>query len=170
MVMIASLIPQVNLDDDGKTLFFGRSDEYTIYAADRSGKIQSSFSLDRKKSAASPESKRNHMADSRMPKDVLEKILAQLPGEMTYFHHLQSVKGLIYVFAVTTMDKETAIQPIDVFSPKGEYLYRADLRFGDLVKFGSPSNLVIKNDVVYVILSDGQGKRTLAKYRIRLPR
>jgi len=169
MVMIFGLIPQVMLDDDGQTLFFGRSDEYTIYTADRSGNIQSSFGLDRKKSTASPESKRNHMADSQMPKDVLEKILAQLPNEMTHFTHIQSVNGLIYVFAVPSLENEISVQPIDIFSPKGEFLYRGYLKFGDLVKFGSPSNLVIKNDIVYVILSNGQGKRTLVKYRIKLP-
>jgi hypothetical protein len=170
MLMIHSLIPQVMLDDDGETLFFGRSDAYTIYAADRSGNIQTSFSLERKKFIASPEGKRAHLADSRMPKEAVEKILTQLPHEMTYFSHIQAIRGLIYVFAVTTMEKETADQAVDIFSPKGEYLYRAYLRFGDLVKFGSPSNLVIKDEFVYIILKNEQGKRTLAKYRIKLPR
>jgi hypothetical protein len=170
MLMIHSLIPQVKLDYDGETLFFGRSDSYTIYAADCSGNIQTSFSLERKKLIASPEGRRAHIANSRMPKEAVEKILTLLPDDMTYFSHIQAIRGLIYVFAVTTMEKETADQAVDIFSPKGEYLYRANLRFGDLVKFGSPSNLVIKGEIVYIILKSEQGKQTLAKYRIRLPR
>jgi hypothetical protein len=170
MLMINSLIPQVQLDDDGETLFFGRSDSYTIYAADRSGNIQTSFSLERKKLIASPEGKRAHLADSRMPKEAIEKILTLLPDDMTYFSHIQAIRGLIYVFAVTAMEKETADQAVDIFSPKGEFLYRASLRFGDLVKFGSPSNLIIKGEIVYIILKSEQGKQTLAKFRIKLPR
>lgn len=169
MVIIFSLIPQVMLDHEGTNWFFGRSDAYTIYTADHSGSIQSSFSLERQKLTASPESKRNHLADSQMRPENLERILSQLPNEMTHFSHIQMVKGLIYVFAVTSLDKETVVQPIDVLSPKGEYLYRANLQFGDLVKFGSPQNLVIKGDAAYVILRNEKGKQTLAKYKIKLP-
>jgi hypothetical protein len=170
MMMIFGLTPQVQVDDDGTTLFFGRSDAYTIYAADHSGNIRSSFSLDRKKAVASPESKRDHLAESRLPKDAVERILTQLPDEMTYFSRIQAINGLICVFAVATLERETAAQAIDIYSPKGEYLYRASLGFGDRVKFGSPSNLVIKDDAVYVILKTGQGQQTLAKYKINLPR
>jgi len=53
--------------------------------------------------------------------------------------------------------------------PRGEYLYRGKISFGDHLKFGSPSNFVIKDEFLYVILEDEQGKQTLAKYRIRLP-
>ncbi len=169
MLMIYSLIPQVRLEDDGVNLFFGRNDAYTIYIADRSGHIQSSLSLDRNKSIASPEGKRNHIADIQLPKEAVEKILSQLPDEMTYFSQIQAIRGLIYVFAVTTVEKETADQALDIFSPKGEFLYRGYLRFGDLVKFGSPSNLVIKGEDVYVILNNGQGRQTLAKFKIKLP-
>jgi hypothetical protein len=66
MLMIHSLIPQVMVDDDGKTLFFGRSDAYTIYAADRSGKIQTFFSLERKKLIASPSRASPSTSFSRM--------------------------------------------------------------------------------------------------------
>lgn len=88
---------------------------------------------------------------------------------MTHFSHIQSVNGLIYVFAVPSLENEISVQPIDIFSPKGEYLYRANLLFGDLVKFGSPQNLVLKGDAAYVILKNEKGKQTLAKYRIKLP-
>ncbi len=78
-------------------------------------------------------------------------------------------RGLIYVFAVSQIDEKTTVQDIDVFSPRGEYLYRGKISFGDHLKFGSPSNFIIKDEFLYVILEDEQGKQTLAKYRIRLP-
>ncbi len=169
MLMIFGLTPQVRLADDGNTLIFGRSDEYTIYQAGRDGAIRSSFRIERKKLAASPEAKRRHIADTRIPKEQHEQILSQLPGEMTQFSHIAVNRGLIYVFAVTNMEQKTDSQKIDIFSPQGEYLYRGTISFGDRLKFGSPSNLIIKDEFLYIILENEQGKQTLAKYRIRLP-
>ena len=169
MLMIFGLTPQVRLAEDGNSLFFGRSDEYTIHLAGRDGTIRSSFSLERKKSAASPEAKRRHIADTRIPKEQQEQIVAALPGELTHFSHIAINRGLIYVFAVSQIDEKTTVQDIDVFSPRGEYLYRGKISFGDHLKFGSPSNFIIKDEFLYVILEDEQGKQTLAKYRIRLP-
>jgi len=169
MVMIFGLTPQVRLDYDGKKMVFGRSDQYKIFIADKAGEILSSFSLDRKKMTASTEDKRNHFAHSKIPAERVEKIIAQLPDEMTYFSHIDSINGYIYVYAITNIGPRTASQQIDIFSEKGEYMYRGKIEFGDNLKFGSPSNLLLKDECVYVILEDDQGKQTLAKYRIKLP-
>jgi hypothetical protein len=93
-----------------------------------------------------------------------------LPDEMTYFSHLDSIDGFIYVFAVTDWGQKTSSQQIDIFSEKGEYVYRGNMKFGDNLKFAGSSNLVIKGGYVYVILENGQGRQTLAKYRVKLPR
>ena len=67
------------------------------------------------------------------------------------------------------MKPKTSSQQIDIFSEKGEYIYSGKIGFGDNLKFGSPSNLLIKDEYFYVILENDQGKQTLAKYRIKLP-
>jgi hypothetical protein len=100
---------------------------------------------------------------------MVEKILTQLPDKMTYFSHIESIDGLIYIFAVNQVGPKTTSQQVDIFSEEGEYLYKGTLEFGANRKFGSPSNLIIKNEYVYVILENDQTKQTLAKYRIRLP-
>ena len=169
MVMIFSLTPQVRLDYDGKKMVFGRSDQYKIFIADQAGEILSSFSLDRKRMTASTEEKRHHFANSKIPEERVEKIIAQLPDEMTYFSHIDSINGFIYIFAVTNIGPMTTSQQIDIFSEKAEYIYSGKIEFGDNFKFGSPSNLFIKDEYVYVILESDQGKQTLAKYRIKLP-
>jgi len=169
MLMIFGLTAQVRLADDGNTLIFGRSDEYTVHLAGRDGTIRSSFSLEREKLAASPEAKRRHIADTGLPKEQLEQILSGLPNEMTQFSHVTVNRGLIYVFAVTNMEQKTDSQEIDIFSPRGEYLYRGTISFGNRLKFGSPSNIIIKDEFLFVILENEQGKKTLAKYKIRLP-
>lgn len=169
MIMIFSLTPQVRLDYNGKKMVFGRSDQYKIFTSDKAGKIITSLDLQRKRKKASLEDKQLHFANMKIPQERVEKILAQLPDEMTYFSHIELINGFIYVYAVTNMAPKTTSQQIDIFSEKGEYLYRGKIGFGDDLKFGSPSNLVIKDEYVYVVLENNQGKQTLAKYRIKLP-
>lgn len=169
MIMIFSLTPQVKLAFDGKKMVFGRNDQYKIFTADQNGKILSSFSLQRKRMIASLDDKKQHFADLKIPEKQVEKIISQLPDEMTYFSNIELIKGLIYIFAVSGMEPKVTSQQIDVFSEQGEYLYRGTIEFGNGLKFGSPSNLFIKDEYVYVILENSQGRQSLAKYRIKLP-
>ena len=169
MLMSFSLTPQVRFASDEDKMAFGRSDQYEIFIADQAGSILTSFRLDRKRMTASLEDKRRQVAGTRLPEEQKEKVVAQLPDEMTYFSHIEMIKGRIYVFAVDRVGEKTDSQQVDIFSSQGEYLYRGRIEFGDGLEFGSPSNLVITDGHAYVILEDGQGRRTLAKYAIKLP-
>jgi len=168
-LMIVGLTPQMNLAADGNRIVFGRSDRYEIYIAERTGKILSSFRLDRKKLTAPLEDKRRLIGETRLPEDQKEKVVAQLPDEMTYFSHLEVIDGLIYVFAVDSLEKMTGHQRIEIFSDTGTYLYSGTIGFGGGLQFGSPHNLVIAGGCAYVVLQDDQGRQTLAKYRIKQP-
>lgn len=170
MLMIFGLTPQVRFAAEGGRMFFGRSDRYEIFVADRSGRVQSSFGLDRERLAASLEAKRKQIAGTRIPDDQKEKIIAQLPSEMTFFSHIEAIKGHVYVFAVNDLEQRTGSQRVDIFSEKGEYLYRGLIGFGEGLEFGSPANILLTDGYAYVVLVNGQGKQTLAKYRIKLPR
>lgn len=169
MIMIFSLTPQVRLACDGRRMAFGRSDRYRIFLADPSGAILSSFGLDRKPMTASLEDKRRHLAGTGTP-EQMEKIIAQLPDRMTFFSHLEFINGFLGVYAVNHTDRKTMSQQIDLFSEQGEFVYSGKMEFGEHREFGSPSNLVLKGEYAYVVLEDDQGRQTLAKYRIRLPR
>jgi hypothetical protein len=170
MLMIFGLTPQVRFAAEGGRMFFGRSDRYEIFVADRSGRVLSSFGLDRERLTASLEDKRKQIAGTRIPDDQKEKIIAQLPSEMTFFSHIEAIKGLVYVFAVNDLEQRTGSQRVDIFSETGEYLYRGRIGFGEGLEFGSPANILLTDGYAYVVLVNGQGKQTLAKYRIKLPR
>ena len=170
MLMIFGLTPQVRLAAEGGRMFFGRSDRYEIFVADRSGKVLSSFGLARERLTASLEDKRKQIAGTRIPDDQKEKIIAQLPSEMTFFSHIEAIQGFVYVFAVSDLEQRTGSQRVDIFSETGEYLYRGRLAFGEGLEFGSPANILLTDGYAYVVLVNGQGKQTLAKYRIKLPR
>ena len=106
---------------------------------------------------------------SKIPQDRIDSIVKQLPDIMTHFSHITIVDGLIYVYAVDNIEKTQKQQTIDIFSDSGKYLYRGILKFGEDIKFGSPSNLVISKNFVYVILESNEGRQTFAKFRITHP-
>jgi hypothetical protein len=170
MIMIFGLTPQIRLASDKEKIYFGRSDQYTLFVADLKGNMDFSFSLDRKKNDVTKEDKKNHFLGSKIPQDRIDSLIKQLPDKMTYFSQIKIVDGLIYVYAVTDIGRTKSQQIIDIFSNAGKYLYQGVLKFGDDLKFGSPSNLVINNNFVYVILESQKGRQTLAKYGILLPK
>lgn len=170
MLMIPSLTPRVQLAFDGQVLVFGRTDQYLIFTAGPDGKIRSSFGLDRKKIAASPEEKRQLLDETRLSAEQKDKIITVLPGQLASFNQLTTINGFTYVYAITQALPKTRSQQIDVFSARGEYLYRGRIEFGQGLEFNTPANLVIADGFAYVILENGQGSQTLAKYRIQLPR
>jgi len=67
--------------------------------------------------------------------------------------------------------KKAKLKQIDIFSPEGEYLYRARIQFEkDLQPLFSPlNNLVIRNGYLYAVLTDDKDNVRLAKYGIALP-
>ena len=169
MLMIFGLTPQVRLASDKQRIFFGRSDEYTLFVADLEGNRDFSFRLNRERNPVTKEDKTNHFQGMDIPPDKLEAIIEQLPDITTCFSQIEIVNGMICVYAVSGIERTHAQQSIDIFSEKGEYLYQGIMKFGDDLKFGSPSNLVIKKNFVYVILESPEGNQALAKYRISLP-
>jgi hypothetical protein len=169
MLMIFGLTPQVMLVSDNEKIFFGRSDEYTLYVADLKGNIDFSFSLDREKNEVTKEDKQNHFRGAQIPQDKIDAIIEQLPDKTTCFSQINILNGLICVYAVSDIERTRSQQIIDIFSEKGQYLYQGVMKFGDDLKFGSPSNLIIHKNFVYVILESPEGHLTLAKYAISLP-
>jgi hypothetical protein len=169
MIMIFGLTPQVRLSVCGNRMYFGRSDQYTLYAADLQGNIDFSFSLNRPKKAVTVEDKKRHFQGSRIPQDRIDSLIKQLPDKTTYFSQIDAVDALIYVYAVSNIKRTQAQQNFDIFSDEGKYLYQGFLKFGDDVEFGSPSNLAFHNDHVYVILESQEGTQSLAKYKIIHP-
>jgi hypothetical protein len=170
MLMIFGLTPQVRLASDEKKICFGRSDEYTLFVADLKGNMDFSFSLERGKNTVTKEDKKKHFLGVSIPEDRIDAIIEQMPDKMTYFSQIKILDGLIFVYAVSDIERTHNQQTIDVFSEKGKYLYQGIIKFGDDLKFGSPSNLVFNKNFVYVILESQKGHQTLAKYRISLPK
>jgi hypothetical protein len=171
-LVILGLTPQIKVgfDPDLKRFYYGRSDDYSIHVAELTGKRLFTFTLDRERRAVTEKDKWRHFEQTRLPKERVEKILPSLPNFLTYFMRIQVFEGLIFIFSTESLDRQQEKLAIDVFSPKGKYLYRSYLKFGD----GSPSythveKVVMRNTHVYAILESKEGSPSLVKYKIDLP-
>lgn len=171
-VIVLGLTPQVKVAVDAKAgkIYYGRSDEYVIYASDVKGTMLFSFGLERRRMPASEEEKRKHFEASAIPKERYEKILPALPGELTQFLGIQAVGDLIFVYPTESLERKQEKIAVDIFSPAGKYLYRSRLRFvGNAPLYTHVEKMAVRGNHCYVLLEDGSGKHVLAKYEISLP-
>lgn len=171
--VVLGLTPEVKAARDERTgeIYCGRSDEYAIHVVDPNGREQRTFGVKRARLPVTAEAKRKHVERFGMPAQRVDAIVRSLPNEMAYYYRIQANEGLIYVFATAALDRRLSGQQIDVFAPDGTYLFRGRIAFeaGKYVS-GSPDNLQIRGDRLYVILEDDAGQKTLARYQLTLPK
>lgn len=171
--IVLGLTPEVKVayDQQAGAFYCGRNDEYAIHVVDLSGHLLRTFGLKRAKVTVTDKAKMEHLERFGLPRQRMDAVVRSLPNELAYYYRVQVNDGLVYVFAVATLDRHQNSQQVDVFGPDGTYLYRGriECEAGKYV-YGSPDNLQVRSDQLYVILEDGAGKKTLAKYQLVLPK
>lgn len=104
---------------------------------------------------------------------MLGQLVESLPDEISCFHRIDVVNGLVYVFVpeLELGQKWPDIKQIDIFSPEGEYLYKAQLEFGNGLEplFSPLHNLAIVGDNLFIVLTNKQDNVVVSKYKIKLP-
>jgi hypothetical protein len=172
-IIVPLFSPLMTIGYSGGRLYWGMSDRYVIHVTDLGGKDITSFSVDRKNTAVSTRDKRAFFNKGNMPADMLEQIVDGLPDEVTCFHRIEVHNKLVFVFIpdIDLENKSLRTRQIDIFSPKGEYLYRAHLDFGkNRAHLSSPlQNVVIKNGFLCAVLQDEKDNVLVAKYKLSLP-
>ena len=170
--IVLGLTPQlvVARDPTDGTLYYGKNSEYRIHAVDAEGRALATFGLARARAMVTEADKRAHFAGRGIPADRVEKMVATLPDQAVHYHRIEVHRSLVYVYAAAAFGGSLTRQPIDVFSRSGEYLYQGIIAIEEgRHVYGSPDNLRVQGDQLYVILEDGAGRRTIAKYGIQLP-
>jgi len=169
--VILGVIPQINLGYDraGGRLFFGRNDRYEIFVTDLDGRAVGDFGLPKERVPVTEEALKGHMADSGTPADRLEKMLPLLPRKLTYFHRIQVVDGLVYVFTVDGFDSPIVRQDVDIFSPDGTYLYRGKIVMPKGDRYRNFDGIVLSSGFLNAILENDDGTSRVAKYKISMP-
>jgi len=168
---IGGLTPMMTVCYHNNMLFYGMSDTYKINISDLSGKGLNIFSLQAKGREISAEEKRNFFKTWGEPADVVEKIIKSTPDKLTCFVRVEVHQKLIYVFR-SFFGPSQKSQKIDIFSPKGEYLYYSEIKPGNdrFFYFSHLKNLIIKENHLYAFIEDKEGEIRLTKYRINCPK
>jgi len=155
-------------------LYWGMNTSYMINVTDLSGQKIDTFSVKRRSRRVSDNFKRNFFASSNLPQEMSNQIAESLPNEISFFHRIEVHNGLVYVFVpdVDLESQRAKLKQIDIFSPEGEYLYRAYIKFEkNRYHLFSPLNsLVIQNGNLYAVLTDEEFNVFIAKYEIALPK
>ena len=154
-------------------LYWGMNTAYRINVTDLGGRKVRTLSLKRKARKVTDSFKRSCFASPNLPPEALEQIAGSLPNEISHFYRVEVHGGLVYVFVpdIDAESKKAKLKQIDIFSPEGEYLYRAQVRFeeGRRPLFSPLDNLVIRNGHLYAVLMDDEDNVHIAKYAIALP-
>jgi hypothetical protein len=112
--------------------------------------------------------KRRHFAQASLPAEQLQALTAGLPDRMANFRQLSAGGGLVYVLPPAGLEREVAVQPVDIFSADGRYLYRAELKLPGDVRF-SPDGIGIAGDSLYALCRDPEGRHSLCRFAIAIP-
>ncbi len=172
--MIAiGLSPLLTIGQGPKRIYWGMSDAYLIHVTDLEGNRVNSFSVNRKPTKISDRTKRAYFKSGDLPADALNQIINSFPDVLTHFHRIEMHRGLIYVF-VPELDieaKRARIRQVDIFSPAGDYLYRAKIELDEGLKplFSPLDNLVIQGGFIYSVCELEDDTVVVVKHRIRLP-
>lgn len=151
-------------------IYYGRNDEYLIKKIDLSGKELMAFSLEgRKKSRINEKYKDSEMSKLKELPDVIKKQLRDdMPDECTFFEKIfVDENGFIYSFVSNALEKTG--HEIDIFSPKGKYIYRTSFYIPGNNTLVRPAVLT-KGGNLYALIEDEQGMRRLNKYKVKRPK
>jgi hypothetical protein len=162
---IGGLTPMMIIGYHNNMLYYGMNNSYTIHISNMEGKKIDTFSLDRKAQAITDADIRNKFKDTRTPGDMLDMIVKSMPRKLTYFSRIEVHNNLIYVFRSYLKRKNQ--QQIDIFSLKGDYLYRAFIKVDKGLIIDA--NPFIKDSHLYLVLEDEEGEVSITKYKIELP-
>jgi hypothetical protein len=170
-VKLIGLNPMIvtGYDSNHKKLYFGVNNAYEIHVTTLNGKLVNTFSVKRQKKPVADEVLRKHLKFYD-PSAPVNKIIKQLPKEISCFHRISIHNDYVLVFE-GNFGINWECQFLDIFTLEGKYLYRAVFKpeSGEKIYYTSTGSILIKNDYLYVVLEDNQGEVKIVKYRIRFP-
>lgn len=167
-VVFGGITPVAVVTMGNDMILYGMSDVYQINIADMNGKKIRTFSLERSRGRVKEQDIVDRLvlrAKGKAPKALLERLAKTLPKEQTYFNQIRVHKGLIYVDKADFYATNTS--QIDIFSFKGEYLYRGILTLDEGFNILRQQ---FTDKYLYAAVEDEEGDSLLVKYEITFPK
>ena len=167
------IFPSLITHFDENGLFLGRNDRYLVKKVDLNGKEELAFTISgRQRKPLQPNYGENQIANvgqvcgQEMPIEMRKQLLADYPNQQVFFTEITTdEKGFIYVFVPDVIHMEK--QEMDIFSPGGEYLYKAVIELPDGDRRIKP--FLIKNEYLYALIKNEEGENEIKKYEITMP-
>ncbi|MCX6833701.1 MAG: hypothetical protein NTW07_00965 [candidate division Zixibacteria bacterium] len=170
--VVVGLTPQalMNFDRRLNLICFGKNSDTVIYWLPADGGTGGSFSFTGTRSPVSETDKRNHIAKFDIPEEAVATMIGALPDQMAYYHRIQVVDGLVYLFSAEGIGSVQTGQTVNIFSPDGQHLYHGRIQAEEGWNISSPDNLQLVPGFVYTVQENGAGDKKIVKYRVALPR
>lgn len=151
----------------GEKIFYGKNDEYVIKGVDLKTNETITLSITGRKGRKIRETTKKKIFESYpINKQLIKLLIEKCPDRTNFFNRILINKmGLIYVF-VPDWEKKNSYE-IDIFSPKGEYLYHSIIKIPD--EYTNIRNLTFNYSELYLTAEDKQGESKLVKFHITPP-
>lgn len=167
-IIVEDITPMVFVGARNRKVYYGKSDSYKINVVDLKGTENIGFSVEgRERKPVSAAFKKNlTLGLGDIPQDMVKRIIDGLPDKASFFQGFSIDKnGMIYVL-VSDPDSESLLT-IDIFSPKGTYLYNAELKIEENL---SIQTTYLKDNLLLFVVEDEDGNQKAVKYLLNLPK
>ncbi len=166
-IIIGNITPLMMVEYWNGTLYYGMSSSYAINTLKLKDNQKNSFSVkDRKPKNVSTkflDQLKQGLKD--VPPKMLDNILNGLPKKASFFQEIViGRQGGIYVF-ISDPGNNTN-QAVDIFSPHGKYLYRAEIKAPEGETIDS---LALSGDFLTMSTEDEEGNIKVTQYAVSLP-
>jgi len=104
------------------------------------------------------------------PDETITNMAKGLPGKLAYFHNIQINNGFLYIFRMTKFSTKLTKQVIDIYSLDGKFLYTGTIQFENGLSLKNVNSVQIRENSLYALLSDENGKFKIVKYKIDIPK
>ena len=170
--VVVGLTPQIKMGFDRQSdrVYFGKNSDTVIYwLTGDQGKTES-FSFTGVRQPVSEADKRSHFGKFNVPEERLTMMIGALPNQMAYYHRIQVVDGLVYLFSAESIGGAQTGQLVNVYSPDGRHLYYGRIQVEEGWRLSGPDNLQLTNGFIYAIQENDAGDKKIVKYTVALPK
>jgi len=169
--VVIGLTPQLKMGYDRSSglIYFGKNSDTVIYRLAVNGDQVDSFSFTGTRHPVSEADKRSHFAQFNIPEEAVTSLIRALPDQMAYYHRIQVIDGLVYLFSTEGIGHALSGQRVDIYSLDGRHLYYGEVGVEDGWHVSNPDNLQMTRGFIYAVQANDAGEKKIVKYRVDLP-
>lgn len=169
LVEAPNVIPKMMLATGNGKVVYGMSDSYRINILDLKNKENIDFTIEDRTREKVPDKFKKDLTKAleELPPEMSRDIINAVPEKVTFYQHI-SIDGNGMIYAFVSVPVNTNHQSIDIFSPKGIYLYSSKFEVEDGLEI-NPDFIYQKDNRLILVVEDKEGNVKVIKYTLKLP-